>query len=244
MMGTVKDLMAAMKKLYRPHGFNVASTSEGRGCGNRRAPPSPRRAALACRQQFHGPFSVPRGWCRRISDAPSTKIARSPGIRLWRSTTDGRDAAQKEDGREAASPKKAPFGLLAGAWFVPGLGHWLLGRKKRAIVFAVVITCSFITGVLIDGELGTPKPQNPFSWLAAFACLGNGILYLGRMLWLNGFADLLGGIPFGLQGGGNPIGGRICVRQHVSLHRRSDEPPDGARCLGHRSRREGVTWTT
>ena len=114
-----------------------------------------------------------------------------------------RNTAQKTDPK-SAPPKKAPIGLLAAAWFVPGLGHWFLGRKKRAIVFAVVIVCAFVTGVLIDGELGTPKPKNPFSWLATFACLGNGILYLGRMLWLNGFADLLGGLPFGLQGGGNP----------------------------------------
>ena len=114
-----------------------------------------------------------------------------------------RKTAQKEQPK-SASPKRAPIGLLAASWAVPGLGHWLLGRKKRAIVFAVVIVCAFVTGVLVDGELGTPKPKNPFSWLAAFACLGNGILYLGRILWLNGLSELLSGIPFGLQGGGNP----------------------------------------
>ena len=48
------------------------------------------------------------------------------------------------------------------------------------LVFCVVIVCAFVTGVLLNGELGTPKPQNPFSWLAAFACLGNGVLYLVR----------------------------------------------------------------
>jgi hypothetical protein len=114
------------------------------------------------------------------------------------------ESPRKHKTGQKSRPKKTPIGLLAAAWFVPGLGHWLLGRKKRAIVFAVVIVCAFVTGVLIDGELGTPKPKNPFSWLAAFACLGNGILYLGRLLWLNGFADLLSGLPFGLQGGGNP----------------------------------------
>lgn len=100
--------------------------------------------------------------------------------------------------------RRAPVRLLLGAWFLPGLGHWLLGKKKRAIVFAVVIFCAFVTGVLLQGEIGTPKPASPFSWLAAFACLGNGILSIGRLLWLNGFGGLLGGIPFGLQGGGSP----------------------------------------
>ena len=107
---------------------------------------------------------------------------------------------------EATAGQKtgAPFGLLAAAWVIPGLGHWILGKRKRAVVFAVVIFCAFVTGVLLDGELGTPKPNNPFSWLAAFACLGNGVLYLGRLLWLDGLAGVVTGIPFSLDGGGNP----------------------------------------
>jgi len=117
----------------------------------------------------------------------------------------------KKKGREtpgatAKADKKVevPFGLLAAAWLVPGLGHWILGKRTRAVVFGIVILSAFVTGALLDGELGTPKPNDPFSWLAAFACLGNGILYVGRLLWLNGFGDLLAGIPFGLQGGGSP----------------------------------------
>ncbi len=103
-----------------------------------------------------------------------------------------------------AGKKKVPLALLLAAWFIPGLGHWILGKRTRAIVFGVVIVSAFITGVLLNGELGTPKPENPFSWLAAFACLGNGVLYLGRLLWLNGLGGLISGIPFTLQGGGDP----------------------------------------
>ena len=47
----------------------------------------------------------------------------------------------KEQARE--SKTRVPARLLVGAWLIPGLGHWLLGKKKRAIVFAVVIACSF-----------------------------------------------------------------------------------------------------
>ena len=104
----------------------------------------------------------------------------------------------------AVPEKKAPFALLAVAWLVPGLGHWILGRKVRAVVFAAVVLCSFVTGVLLSGELGTPKPQNPFSWLATFACLGNGALYVLRLLWLNGLGGLLHGLPYDLIGGGSP----------------------------------------
>lgn len=110
---------------------------------------------------------------------------------------------QSAEGSASKAPR-TPFSLLAGAWLVPGLGHWILGKKQRAVVFAIVIVCAFITGIVLEGEIGTPKPQNPFSWLATFACLGNGILGLGRLLWLNGLGGLLGNLPFGLQGGGSP----------------------------------------
>lgn len=111
----------------------------------------------------------------------------------------------RPDGQgESATPDRAPLMLLAASWLVPGLGHWILGRRVRAVVFAVVIVCAFVTGVLLDGDLGTPKPQNPFSWLATFACLGNGLLYVIRLLWINGVGDFLAGIPYGLTGGGSP----------------------------------------
>lgn len=105
---------------------------------------------------------------------------------------------------QPAEASPVPVRLLVGAWLIPGLGHWLLGKKKRAVVFAVVIACAFVTGVLLQGEIGTPRPQAPFSWLAAFACLGNGALSIARLIWLNGLGGLLAGFPFELQGGGSP----------------------------------------
>jgi hypothetical protein len=104
----------------------------------------------------------------------------------------------------AEAKKRASVPLLLGSWFLPGLGHWILGKRKRAVVFAVVIFCAFVTGVFLHGEIGTPKPASPFSWLAAFACLGNGVLSIVRLVWLNGLGGLLSGMPFGLQGGGSP----------------------------------------
>jgi hypothetical protein len=118
---------------------------------------------------------------------------------------DKHSAKSPPDGREKSEGRgRAPAMLLAAAWLVPGLGHWILGRRVRAVVFGAVILSAFVTGVLLAGELGTPKPQNPFSLLATFACLGNGVLYLLRIVWLNGFGAILGGFPFGLSGGGSP----------------------------------------
>jgi hypothetical protein len=108
--------------------------------------------------------------------------------------------------KEGSGVERAPFGLLAVSLLVPGLGHWLLGRKLRAAVFAAIVVSAFITGVLVSGELGVPRQGSPFSWLATFACLGNGVLYVARLLWLNGLAGLFSStFPYGLEGGGSPI---------------------------------------
>ena len=100
--------------------------------------------------------------------------------------------AEKVKEQPSEGQSRASVLLLLGSWFLPGLGHWRLGKKRRAVVFAAVVFCAFITGVLLDGEIGTPKPESPFSWLAAFACLGNGVLAIGRLVWLNGLGGLLG----------------------------------------------------
>ena len=124
--------------------------------------------------------------------------------------TAGESKSQKkkpaETGKDQSTQgqNRASVPLLLGSWFFPGFGHFMLGKKKRAGVFAAVIFCAFVTGVLLHGEIGTPKPESPFSWLAAFACLGNGVLAIGRLVWLNGLSGLLGGFPFGFQGGGSP----------------------------------------
>jgi len=120
------------------------------------------------------------------------------------SKSEKRKPAETAKDQPSGGKSRASIPLLIGSWFLPGFGHWKLGKKKRAVVFAAVIFCAFVTGVLLHGEIGTPRPASPFSWLAAFACLGNGVLAIGRLLWLNGLGGLLGGFPFGLQGGGSP----------------------------------------
>lgn len=89
----------------------------------------------------------------------------------------------RERGREGSA---LPLPLLMGlAWLIPGLGHFLLGRRERAAVFAVVITVAFGVGIALRGELALPRPGEPLSLLATIACLGNGYLYfLAKLLGL------------------------------------------------------------
>ena len=88
---------------------------------------------------------------------------------------------------EADAP--VPWGLLALAWLVPGLGHFLLGKRTRALVFSAVILAAFVTGILLDGELTLPQGGDPFSWLKAFASAGTGIAFLVARLAGFGHGD-------------------------------------------------------
>jgi len=46
------------------------------------------------------------------------------------------------------SPEKTLAGILA-AWLVPGLGHLLIGRRGKAILYFVTITATFLVGTLL-----------------------------------------------------------------------------------------------
>jgi hypothetical protein len=63
------------------------------------------------------------------------------------------------------------------AWLVPGLGHVLLGRRLRAVVFFFVIVVAFLVGILLQGELILPHSGDPLSYAAAIASVGNGVLF-------------------------------------------------------------------
>jgi hypothetical protein len=72
--------------------------------------------------------------------------------------------------------------LLLLAWLVPGLGHLLLGRGRRAGVFAAVIVIGFVAGIALHGELILPRSGDPLSYLAFVAVLGNGVLFVAAKL--------------------------------------------------------------
>ena len=114
----------------------------------------------------------------------------------------------RDESKQAAEAPPVPWPRLVVAWLVPGIGHWMLGRRRRAVVFGTVIMAAFVTGTLLHGELGVPRPNSPFSWLATFACIGNGLLYLVRLIWINGLDGVLTtAFPYGLSGGGSPLAG-------------------------------------
>ena len=49
----------------------------------------------------------------------------------------------------AAISDTRTFASFVAAWLVPGLGHWIIGRRGKAILYFVTITSCFVAGVIL-----------------------------------------------------------------------------------------------
>lgn len=64
------------------------------------------------------------------------------------------------------------------AWLFPGLGHFMLGYRKKALVLGGIILFMFIYGLLMRGQVYTPMDANIlFKW-GSLVELGMGPLYI------------------------------------------------------------------
>ena len=71
-----------------------------------------------------------------------------------------------------------PLLVVAASWAVPGLGHLLLGRWRKGMVFLVALPSMFFVGLLLQGRLFPFDPSQPLVALAALAEVGIGLIYL------------------------------------------------------------------
>lgn len=110
---------------------------------------------------------------------------------------DKKTTPQRASGSTArpGAPRPPAFGrvfkLCVASWLVPGLGHWLLKRRRRAVVLFAAIIAMFVFGVLMRGQ---------FYALASSS-------YLERLGYL---AELCTGLAMPVTkffgyGGGNPF---------------------------------------
>ena len=70
------------------------------------------------------------------------------------------------------------FAVCLAAWLVPGLGHALYGKPRKAIVLLVVLTMMFACGLAFSGRLFPFGGSEPLVWLAAAAEWGTGLARL------------------------------------------------------------------
>ena len=62
------------------------------------------------------------------------------------------------------------------AWVFPGFGHLYLGRRRTALLYAAIVTVTFLLGLSFQGRLYTIDSSQPLTILATFAVSGAGLL--------------------------------------------------------------------
>ena len=90
----------------------------------------------------------------------------------------------KEASRERPA-SSAAIPISISAWLVPGLGHLMLGKKRRALAFFVIATGMFACGLALRGELFHLEGAEPLTLLAGLAELGVGLpFFVAKLLGL------------------------------------------------------------
>lgn len=90
-------------------------------------------------------------------------------------------ATVAERSEKAGLSPKGVVAFIAGL-LLPGAGHLLSGRLKRAALLALVLIGAFALGILLHGRLATIDFDNRLSFFFVFADAGSGLLYLGCYL--------------------------------------------------------------
>ncbi|MEP7116761.1 MAG: DUF6677 family protein [Acidobacteriota bacterium] len=74
--------------------------------------------------------------------------------------------------RESSIP---PLVAAAAAWFVPGAGHLLLGRRQKGLIFLIAMPAMFAIGLFLSGRVFPFEFSQPLVALAAVAARGVGL---------------------------------------------------------------------
>jgi hypothetical protein len=86
-----------------------------------------------------------------------------------------RDTAVETPPGPPISPERTAAGVLL-AWAVPGLGHWIIGRRSKALLYFVVITATFLLGVLLAEGRNLDYERDKIYFLAYIFNLGETFL--------------------------------------------------------------------
>jgi hypothetical protein len=99
-------------------------------------------------------------------------------------------AAQEVVTRPAQPKMGSLVGLCVAAWVVPGLGHFLLGRKWRALILFASIVTMFVLGIAMQGEFFTTSSGSYLQTLGYY-----GELCVGLAMPVARFFGYAGGNP-------------------------------------------------
>ncbi|PIE02484.1 MAG: hypothetical protein CSA81_06605 [Acidobacteria bacterium] len=63
------------------------------------------------------------------------------------------------------------------SWLIPGLGHWLQGRKKRAVILFSALLLAVFLGAILGGDLYPFSGEGRFRAIGALCQSGLGLFY-------------------------------------------------------------------
>ena len=93
-------------------------------------------------------------------------------------TEPGTPGAPPADERPERRPEGAnPYVAVVAAWLVPGLGHLLLRRRARGVLFFCLVLIATAIGCKLLGNLSQVVPGQPLSFLATIGTMGMGLPY-------------------------------------------------------------------
>ncbi len=84
----------------------------------------------------------------------------------------------------------ATLAICSGAWLVPGLGHILLGRWVRGLIFTACVASMFMLGIAMQGKLYDLAIQEPLQVFAFIANVGAGGPYILAEMWEKGIGTM------------------------------------------------------
>lgn len=77
---------------------------------------------------------------------------------------------------------KNPYIIALPTLIVPGLSHYLLGKKIRALIFFCVVMLTFFFGIVLNGGIFSLTYGNWLYRLGALAELGLGVPYFVSLI--------------------------------------------------------------
>jgi hypothetical protein len=89
------------------------------------------------------------------------------------------------------SPITALICVVA-TWLVPGLGHWLLGRRGKALLYAGVLTLTFLIGLVLAEFRAVRQDDDFFLYFIGEALFGGAAF---PTLWLTRGFELVADYP-------------------------------------------------
>ena len=98
-------------------------------------------------------------------------------------------APMAEPETQRRSPGVAAGFAFAG-WLVPGLGHFLAGRRGRGAIYFLIVAAMVITGFLQRGYVFSPHFKDAFSLLGFLADIGTGVFYFTAKTFEIGGPDI------------------------------------------------------